>query len=459
MMRKYFYPILLLSFVAFVSAIIVTQKKDKEKLTSPIKERRGQITMGSEWLNAKQAIEGLIASVDKNPNDTKAKMQLAMGYIQEARATGDHAYYDKAAMKLIKDVLAEVNNNSNPSHKDMRFEATMAKSIIQASQHHFTDALNTANEAVKLNPYNAYVYGIVCDANVELGNYAQAIDAADKMVSIRPDIKSYSRVAYLREIHGDYNGAKEAMQMAVNAGYPGMEQTEWCRTQLAQLYEKTGVLDSANALYNMSLNFKPDYAYAHAGLGRIAQYNQKYDQAIDYFTKANQAVVDYSFNQSICEIYMLQKNKTAADKFFDNALEQLQSGEHAANVEDDEMGHYADRELSNVYLLNGQYDKAIEHAIKEYNRRPANIDVNETLAWAYYKNAEYGKAMQYINVAMKTTSQNAVLLKKASAIYAKNNLIERSKQLSMMAEKINPAIQKQLLCNPGFNTSQLALKN
>jgi tetratricopeptide (TPR) repeat protein len=341
----------------------------------------------------------------------------------------------------------------------MRFDATMAKSIIQASQHHFADALKTANEAVILNPYNAYVYGIVCDANLELGNYPQAIAAADKMVSIRPDIKSYSRVAYLREIHGDYYGAKEAMQMAVNAGYPGMEQTEWCRTQLAQLYEKTGVLDSALALYNMSLTFKPDYAYALAGLGRMAQYNQKYTEAINYFTKAKQSVIDYSFDQSICEVYMMQKDRTAAEKFFDNALKQLQSGEHAASLENDEMGHYADKELSNVYVLNGQYEKAIEHAIKEYNRRPANIDVNETLAWAYYKNGEYNKAMQYINVAMKTNSQNAVLLKKASAIFAKNNLIERSKQLSMMAEKINPAIQIQLLCNPAFNENQLALKN
>jgi hypothetical protein len=52
------------------------------------------------------------------------------------------------------------------------------------------------------------------DGNVEMGNYATAIEEADKMISIRPDIRSYSRASYLREIHGDYPGAIDAMKLA-----------------------------------------------------------------------------------------------------------------------------------------------------------------------------------------------------------------------------------------------------
>ena len=50
---------------------------------------------------------------------------------------------------------------------------------------------------------------------------------ADKMVSIRPDLRSYSRISYLREIHGDMPGAIEAMKMAIQAGYPGYEDRAW----------------------------------------------------------------------------------------------------------------------------------------------------------------------------------------------------------------------------------------
>ena len=31
-----------------------------------------------------------------------------------------------------------------------------------------------------------------------------------------------------------------------------------------------------------------------------------------------------------------------------------------------------------------------------YNRRPSNIEVNETLAWAYYNKKEYDKALAHI---------------------------------------------------------------
>src|SRR5437870_4778016 len=114
------------------------------------------------------------------------------------------------------------------------FEALTYKSMIFLSQHHFSDGLNVATKAEHMYPYNAFIYGILTDANVELGNYPEALKTADKMISIRPDIRSYSRVSYLREIHGDIPGAIEAMKLAVGAGEPGTEGTEWTRVQLGK---------------------------------------------------------------------------------------------------------------------------------------------------------------------------------------------------------------------------------
>lgn len=53
-------------------------------------------------------------------------------------------------------------------------------------------------------------------------------------MSIRPDLRSYSRISYLREIYGDLDGAIEAMKLAVTAGYPGYEQTAWARLTLGK---------------------------------------------------------------------------------------------------------------------------------------------------------------------------------------------------------------------------------
>lgn len=83
------------------------------------------------------------------------------------------------------------------------------------------------------------------------------------------------------------------------------------------------------------------------------------------------------------------------------------------------VGHYADRELAYAYLKVDRFDKALEHALMEYNRRPDNIDVNETVAWVYYCKNQFAEALPYLQTALKTDSKNPLLLYRASLIYAK----------------------------------------
>jgi tetratricopeptide (TPR) repeat protein len=91
-----------------------------------------------------------------------------------------------------------------------------------------------------------------------------------------------------------------------------------------------------------------------------------------------------------------------------------------------------------------EYDKALQHALTEYNRRPNNIDVNETVAWVYYKKDEIQKAIPYINAALKTGSANPSLLCHAGLIYAKASDKIRAKQLLETALKNNPNIDLSL---------------
>src|ERR1041385_3058318 len=142
-------------------------------------------------------------------------LSLSQADIQEGGETGDHAYSDKAGIELLDKRLKSDTTN---------FEAMCCRATVLLSQHHFTEGLDQGKKAVKINPNSAFVYGILCDANLELGNYDEAVKMADKMISIRPDIRSYSRISYLREIYGDIPGAISAIKLAVSAGYPGLEQ-------------------------------------------------------------------------------------------------------------------------------------------------------------------------------------------------------------------------------------------
>lgn len=417
-------------FILFVLLIIIFRSETK---IPELKERSKQISGTTEWLNTKAAIEGLRAKLRANPDDQKSKLNLALAYIQESRVTGDHAYYDKASLELINQLLKKDKNN---------FDAVCAKATVLLSQHHFSEALMEGQKASSLNPYSAFGYGILTDANLELGNYDKATQMADEMNSIRPDLRSYSRISYLREIFGDIAGAREAMKMAVQSGTPGLEQTEWSRAYYGKLFELNGDLAHAREQYETALGFRPDYAYALAGLGRIEKANGNFQKAIEYFNKAKIVLQDYSFNDELASIYQELNQNQKAEKELDEALELL--GANASTESQSIHGHYADREIALLYLKKGDYNSALKHALAEYNRRPENIDVNQTLAWVYYMKGEFSEADKKISVAIKTHSKNPVLLYEAGLIKIKSGNHAEGIALMNEALSINPFLDNQL---------------
>ena len=404
-MRKLFYPLFVLGLLITLG-FVYKNYENKKNAIPEIKVRTKSATSSTEWLNAKASMEGLIDKIRRNPADLKSKLQLAMLYVQEGRTTGDHAYYDEASLTLVNQVLAKDANN---------FDALCVKTTLLLSQHHFSDALAAANNVVTLYPNAAYGYGLLCDAKVELGDYKAAVEAADRMISIRPDLRSYSRVSYLREIYGDYKGAIEAMTMAVKSNVTGMEQTEWCRAQLGKLYENVGDYTSAKLQYDLSLAARPDYSYALAGMGRLAKQNKHYEEAISYYIKANESVNDFAFNDELIDLYRLNNQNEEAQKVGNKLIENLKVHANTDAAAPDK-GHYADKELAYVYLKMGNTDKALEHATREWNRRPNNVDVNECLAWVYFNRNDLPDAQKFMQNALVTNSQNPVLRARAAQI-------------------------------------------
>ncbi|HWB26269.1 MAG TPA: tetratricopeptide repeat protein [Chitinophagaceae bacterium] len=438
MKKKNIYLLSIALFIIAVAGIVIKyniQQKEKQNQVYGLVDRTGALAEGTEWQNVKTRANMLLAAIQKDPSDTASKIKLAALFIQEARITGNYMYYDMAAMKYVNDILA-VHPNS--------FNALVFKALIYLSQHHFADGLVFAHQAQQINPYNAYVYGLLVDGNVEMGYYDSAVSYADKMVSVRPDLTSYSRVSYLREIFGDYKGAIAAMKMAVEAGGQGDEYTEWTRYQLANLYEKTGDFKTADTLYNVSLSMRPDYGYAMAGLARVAMANNDYGKAITYFEKADSLVMDNSIKEELVDAYRAAGQTRKAEELAKEVIDDLQKSAQAG-IKDANIGHYADRELAFAYLKVNDNDKALEHAMLEYNRRPDNIDVNETVAWVYYNRGEYDKALPYIKVALKTHSKNPVLLSRAALIFYKAGDKIQAKSLMAETTPTNPYIDRLLM--------------
>lgn len=429
--RKALYGALIVVCSAFAAFIFIN---GKNKTTLPeLKERSGVLAKAPEWAETKVRVEKLLAELKAKPTDAKTQLLLAKEFMQEGRLTGDYSYYNKTALDLINNVLAKDPKN---------FEAVCYKALVYLSQHRFAEGKEVATQAMQINPYNSFVYGLLVDANVEMGDYPAAVEMADKMVSVRPDIRSYSRVSYLREIHGEAPASIDAIKLAVSAGYPGNEDTEWSRMVLAHLYEDTNQPDLAEVQYRTALEERPDYPFALAGMARIARFKKDYPSAIQYLEKARGVMSDASFYEELIDVYRLNNQPDKADECARITADALLADNITAN-KDKDMGHYSDRELATLYVKMGKMDKAVEHARIEYERRPQNIDACETLAWVLYKKGQVAEAAPLVATMMRTKSQNPERLVKAGLIMLANGQTE-GKEMITKGLSLKPYLDETL---------------
>lgn len=360
-------------------------------------DRPEQLSANKEWEKVQNLYVAQRDKLEQSADDAEARLKIAEIFIHEARVTGEHGHYYPAALKVLNDIPEDY------PEKDIQFRKLAMQAGVYLSLHDFDKALQIAEQAVTFNPYNAQIYGALVDANVELGNYAAAVAAADKMISIRPDLRSYARVSYLREIHGQVDEAIQAMEMAVQAGYPGYEETAWARLTLGELYEKYGTLAAAEMQYKQILAERENYPFAIAALANIEFQKGNYQKAEKGLKKAASVIPEFGFYQDLAKVYKATKQMEA----YDTTVKEL----HLMLDDDIANGHNMTLEYAHLYhdLIEDQ-EKALEYALNEYEKRPHNIDVNSLLTSIYSKKGMDGQANIHLNKAMKTNAKFPVLL-------------------------------------------------
>jgi tetratricopeptide (TPR) repeat protein len=394
--------------------------------------RNAQLGTAEERSKVAEMFDRSNAVLKTKPTDIKALLTLAEVYMNEARVTGEHPYYYPAALQMLDRVLT-----AGQIAKDQVYQAMYMKASVQLSLHQFDRALITGEEAARLNPYDAGIFGVLVDANVELGNYAKAIEMSDKMVGIRPDLRSYSRISYLRELHGEVKGAFEALNMAVDAGYPGYEQSAWCRVTLGNLYERYGELDQAAMHYQLTLQDRPDFPFAISGLASVEAKRGNQAEAIRLLDQASKIIPEVGFTLQKARLLKESGQEAEAKRLAEESMVMMQ--------EDTEKGHKMDLELAHVYLdLLDNPRTAIQFAQTEYAMRPKNIDVNKVLAAAYYQLNDLTQATNHIAAARATGTHDPETLLIAGLILHKSGSPKEGKTLLKEAFQQNPYLKGAL---------------
>lgn len=365
-------------------------------------------------------IQSLQERLRANPNDWQSYSQLGLAYLQKARETGDPTYYLKTEEALDKALSFQADD----------YASIGAKGALALARHDFSAALEWGEKARQINPDRTYAYGVIADAQVELGRYAEAIETLQTMVDLRPDMSSYSRISYIRELHGDLEGARELMQLAVDSGTPNAESTAWVRTQLANLYFNSGDLEQAELAYQLSLQNRPDYVYALAGLGRVRAAQGNMEDAIKLLKQAVRIMPLPEFVITLGDLYQAAGQQEAADQQYQlvAAIETL----HRANGVDMDM---------EIALFNADHDKNMTETValarKAYANRPS-IHGADALAWALYKTGNYEEARTYAVEALKLGTKDSLKLFHAGMIALELGDKEQARQYLEEALAINP---------------------
>ena len=372
-------------------------------------------------LGDERTIAALQERIRKDPNDVGAYSMLGLGLLQRVRDTADPSLYPRAQQALDEALKRDPANG----------DALIGQGVLALARHQFADALRWGERARDANTFRPQTYGIIADALNELGRYDEAADATDKMIAHRPDLASYSRVSYGRELRGDIPGALSAMAMAVSAGGgAGSEATLWTQVQLGNLYFNSGDLVRAEQTYAQALSVRPDYVYAAVGAARVLAAQGRTDDSISIYKKAVERLPLPEFAIGLGELYETQgKMKDAQQQYaLVRAMQQL-------NVS---AGINVDMELALFDADHGSDIAAtVQRARAAFAARPSVYGA-DALAWALYRQGSLDEAWQMSQQALRLGARDANLLFRAGMIAYARHDDAAAKRLLSEALAINP---------------------
>jgi len=204
-------------------------------------------------------IARLQAAVRADARAVEPRVALAGAYLERARETGDPTFYARAET-LLRAALARRPREPG---------ALVASAELALSRHDFRGALALARRARAARPGALAPYPAIVDALVELGRFGAAQRALQRLVDAKPTLAGYARVSYLRELHGDLDGAAAAMRRAVAAGGPGRESVAAVRALLGGLELARGRPAAARRAQRAAVAAVPGQPAAEAGLARL----------------------------------------------------------------------------------------------------------------------------------------------------------------------------------------------
>jgi tetratricopeptide (TPR) repeat protein len=349
---------------------------------------------------AQQKIELARKRIAGSPSRFEAHNDLAMALAKRARETADPDFYEQAATALAESRRLSPGN----------LEADKIEAWVLLGQHEFGRALEKAKAVNRRVPDDLMTYGMLVDAYVELGRYAEAEEAAQWMLNLRPGtVPGLTRAAYLRELFGDVEGALQVMGMAIEQIHAReTEERAWILTQMSHLHLLEGRVERAQALAEDALRLFPNYHYALGALAKV--YERRSDHVREAAFQADRyRVAPHPENmfEWAAALHRAGRRQEAQQRFveFERAARAEMEGPDNSN-----------RELAVYYTdYANRPAEAVRIMQKELTRR-RDIGTRDTYAWALWKVGRRAEARKLIAEVLAVGTTDPTVRRHAAVI-------------------------------------------
>jgi Flp pilus assembly protein TadD len=328
------------------------------------------------------------------PNPAGQIERLGWLFVEKARVSNDPGFYKLAEQCAL--CLESLKSNS--------LDAMLLKGHVLHSLHRFKEAEVLALDLTKSRGL-AFDCGLLGDIDYDQGKIPEAVMAYQRMVDLRPDLQSFSRVAQIRWMTGDLPGAVEALVLATHAGSPlNAEPTAWTYSRLALLQLQSGDSPGAKQSASMALRIQGNSAPAWLALGRIQLAAGETNPAVESLRKAA------DLNHLPESQWLLADALRLAGKTTEAA---------AVEKELEERGASEDARSFSLYLSTRghQPEWALKLARRELDTR-MDIFTHDALAWALKAHGNLPESCAEISKALAEHTQDARLFFHSAVIYA-----------------------------------------
>ena len=334
-----------------------------------------------------------------DPREARSWDMLAIGYMRKLRESGDPGYALRAEESLRRALAADPHDE----------QASGLLVWVALVKHEFAGAATRAEALIRESPSDDMLYGILGDAEIELGRYPEARQAFQRMMDIKPGPAAYTRAAYLRQLHGNIRGAIQMMQFALDAANPrDRENLAWTRVQLGNLYFSRGDLASAETHYAAALRVYPGYFYGLAGLGGVRGAQGRFADAVHLYEESLAVIPLPVVAEALGDLYVRMGRQEEAERQF-SLVEYIGRLTQLNRV-------VYNRDLAYFYADHRRHlDQAVALAEREATQRH-DIYTDDTLAWADFQIGRYAEADALMDQALSLGTHDALLLYHAGMI-------------------------------------------